>query len=385
MASIGWFCHARPNLLRYFSSQPFPSSIRSWQVSSHGRLCNTRGTISLGTLHPSGYRTAHVFGQMWKVHRVVKITFHGLPQSEEAWQVHHLDGNSANNRLDNLEYVTRSENVLHSYSNPSRRSCGPALSKLVMWRLAGSMSWTTSASITAAAQNLGLKRATVSRHCRNQSDATGFEFRFQDVQDLERPGEGWLPMVEPTSNTEVPGRWVSSLGRVITSRGLASRGHLTKPGYYTTKVRGRAQLVHRLVAWAFLGPPPTVSQTFVNHKDLDKGNNAVENLEWVSCAENMVHALHTRARRPRSDRKPVYSRLIDSNDWTWHPSVLNAATTLGVNTSIVSRCARGLVMKAGSYEFRWADASESRVLEGEEWREVAWLSLQQDREKRRLR
>ena len=387
MVSITWCVPRLASCSRYFNSQPYPSPKGSLQVSSLGRVCNARGTISLGTLHGSGYKRTQIFGQMWAVHRLVKIAFHGLPKTEEAWQVHHVDGDPANNCLDNLEYVTRTENMLRSYCNPLRRNSGPALSKVVMWRVAGSMSWTTSESITAAAQQLGIPASTVSRCCRNESNAKGYELRFQHAEDLADLEEDWLPMVDPMSNTQVPGKLVSSLGRVISRHGLVSRGYLTKQGYYTTRVHDRNQFVHRLVALAFLGPPPTVSQTFVNHKDLDKGNNAVDNLEWVSTAENNVHAnaFLAEARRPRHDRKPIYSRLIDSkNDWTWHPSVNDAASTLSLDSGCVSRCARGFAKKTGSYEFRWADALESSDIPGEEWREVDWLLLQQDREKRGL-
>ena len=53
--------------------------------------------------------------------------------------------------------------------------------------------------------------------------------------------------------------------------------------------------VHRLVAQAFLGDYPGL---VVNHKDHDRYNNCVENLEWVTQAENLAHAraagrLHT--------------------------------------------------------------------------------------------
>ena len=51
-------------------------------------------------------------------------------------------------------------------------------------------------------------------------------------------------------------------------------------------------LVHRLVMRAFVGAPPE-GRAQVNHKDGDKANNAIGNLEYVSGAENIRHCIHT--------------------------------------------------------------------------------------------
>lgn len=50
--------------------------------------------------------------------------------------------------------------------------------------------------------------------------------------------------------------------------------------------------IHRLVAFAFLGPPPT-SAHVVNHIDGNKTNNVPANLEWVSQGANISHAYST--------------------------------------------------------------------------------------------
>ena len=48
-------------------------------------------------------------------------------------------------------------------------------------------------------------------------------------------------------------------------------------------------LMHRLVAETFIGPAPFEGAT-VNHKDYDKANNVVENLEWISHADNVRYS-----------------------------------------------------------------------------------------------
>lgn len=53
--------------------------------------------------------------------------------------------------------------------------------------------------------------------------------------------------------------------------------------------------INRLVAQAFIPNPMNLPE--VNHKDGNKANNHVSNLEWVTRRENLLHAISTGLRR----------------------------------------------------------------------------------------
>ena len=54
-------------------------------------------------------------------------------------------------------------------------------------------------------------------------------------------------------------------------------------------------LAHRVVAEAFLGKPGKAADC-VNHKNLNRTDNRIENLEWVTQSENVKHAYESGAR-----------------------------------------------------------------------------------------
>ena len=391
----GWrtFCHefrcGFSLALRNFSSWPSPSSSKGWQVSSYGRCCSSVGIISDGYLHPTGYRLVKICGQNWLVHRVAMLAFKGPPPNEQAWQVHHKDGDRANNRLDNLEYVTRSQNMLHSYACPTRRSNGPALSKPVIWRRLGTQNWTFCASGTQAGEQLGLTKSMVSKICNGKASNQEFEIQFQEATLSTLTGEEWRPMLDPASGDQVYRRMVSSFGRVTSTTGSVSKGRLQKSGYYCTSITctpvpTRVVPVHRLVAFSFLGPPPCVGSTHVNHKDLDKGNNSADNLEWVSPAENVSHFHENRSVNRRNGQKPVLSRAHGSTDeWNLHCSISSAARVASAHKFDVWKCCNGRLLQTKGHEFKYADIDEAKSLPGEEWRKVDIKVLRDDRTAKR--
>ena len=379
---VGWLCGT---FRVAFGSACHFSTTESWFVSSLGRLRDSRGKLTCGHLRPDGYRRVNISSNFFLVHRVVAFSFLGPPADASAWQVHHRDADRANNRLDNLAYVTHAENVQSSYrTNASRGKAGASTSIPVMWRnFVASNVWNTFPSIRAAARELRVSPHTISKSCRQGVQVGNHEVKFGTPRQPDLlPGEEWLPMKCPQTGHVLAGREVSSLGRIKGSTGLVTWGHKDPLGYFSHHVSskiGKAR-VHRLVAYAFLGPPPSLEQCQVNHKDLDPSNNRVENLEYVTPSENMQH-FHANKTLPSSNpsRKPVLGRQCGSAEWVSYPSMDSAAQRLGLHSGEVSRCARGLQKHAKFYEFRLAEPTEESLLPGEEWRPVDLEGLLQEK------
>lgn len=88
----------------------------TYEVSDLGRVKGPRGIRKL-VKHSEGYRQVGIWrdGKVitYLVHRLVMEAFVG-PSSQE---INHKDGDKTNNRLSNLEYCSRVENVHHAVSN----------------------------------------------------------------------------------------------------------------------------------------------------------------------------------------------------------------------------------------------------------------------------
>jgi len=88
------------------------------------------------------------------------------------------------------------------------------------------------------------------------------------------------------------------------------------------------RLVHRLVALAFLAAPLFKKDLFINHKDGDKCNFVLSNIEWCTYKENNEHAFRSGL---RSDNIPIIAINIDTHEKKYFYSIQDAARTLNMH------------------------------------------------------
>jgi len=151
---------------------------------------------------------------------------------------------------------------------------------------------------------------------------------------------------------------VSNLGKVRTIKnGEAEMSQQeNRNGYMTVHLRNkgveRRAMVHRLVAEAFISNPDELRD--VNHKNGDKSDNRVENLEWVTHLDNMTHSFRELGKNVRHIvQLSLDGVLIDR----WN-SITEAAEATGICRTDIGACCRGERTMAGAFEWKYEEDYE---------------------------
>lgn len=158
---------------------------------------------------------------------------------------------------------------------------------------------------------------------------------------------------------------VSDFGRVRSLRGKTPRVlrvNKTSNGYIHVGLVGRGGAknrrrwlsVHRLVAEAFIGECPEGRE--VNHKDENKANNCVSNLEYVTRSENINYGT-AKCRRAHKLMKPVV-RIGSDGSLKVYRCIGDAAKEMGCSSTGVQLAALGINKTCKGYFWKYARNKE---------------------------
>lgn len=139
---------------------------------------------------------------------------------------------------------------------------------------------------------------------------------------------------------------VKSLANDKTKKEKILKSGKNKDGYLLINLWKNGKVknyrVHRLVAQAFLPNPNNLSE--VNHKDENKTNNNVNNLEWCDRQYNAEY----------SQNKQVQQFSLDGTLLATFPSTIEVQRELGFNQGYISLCCNGRRKTAYKYKWKYA-------------------------------
>ena len=170
------------------------------------------------------------------------------------------------------------------------------------------------------------------------------------MEEIWKPIPGFQGRYEASSLgrlRSVPGRKSGS----ILSQSSDGHGYLKVTVYERIGCR-KSVYVHRLIALAFLPNPQCLP--CVNHKDEDKMNNCVSNLEWCTQEYNINYGNRTQKVQEKT-WKPVGKYDKEGNLLATYPSVYAAAEANGVYWRFLKKVAQGQPhhLTAKGYVYRY--------------------------------
>ena len=171
----------------------------------------------------------------------------------------------------------------------------------------------------------------------------------------------------------VPGIEVSTFGRVRTLDRVVSSENMTRfqkgrilkqnesnSGYLLVNIpingKQATKIVHRLVAKTFIPNPDNLPQ--VNHKDCDRTNNNVSNLEWCDGFYNQQY----REKFGKSRKLPVFAINLSTLKVSRFSYRREASISLGVFQTKISAVIKGKLNQTHGYWFTNADKNADDII-----------------------
>lgn len=144
---------------------------------------------------------------------------------------------------------------------------------------------------------------------------------------------------------------VKSLGNYKSRREKILKPNPDKDGYLHVILckngKGKNKSVQQLVLGAFDSNPNNLTE--VNHKDENKANNRLDNLEWCDPKYNRNYGT-------RNERiaKKLSKQVMCVETGKIYPSAKEASRQTGANRESIRECCRGELKTAGKYHWHYA-------------------------------
>lgn len=346
----------------------------------------------------------------YRVHRLVASAF--IPNPEGKEYVNHKDGNKKNNCVENLEWVTHTENIIHMQEVLKKEK---HKEPVVQATLEGEFI-SRFKSMREACTQTGIDYRSISKVCTGRTrQAKGYlwfyerEFkegvqmrksaRCKKVEQYTKKGKYIRTFDSVQEAADHVGAFVTNIsyacsGKIKSSKGFhwkyakekekkidETEGWVVLPDYphdkispdgriYSKKIKKikkqqtkgkykyvqmtdkdgnkKSMAVHRLIAFAYIPNPD--NYPIINHIDGDPGNNSVENLEWCDHSHNANHAYSTGLNK---SRKAVIQKDKKGRVLAIFDSMEEASKATGALPTSISCVCSGKYKTAKGYKWEY--------------------------------
>jgi len=250
-----------------------------YKITKDGRVWSNKSNKFLSTRICNGYEYVKIMKDL-AIHRIMAQTF--IPNPENKPNVNHIDNNRTNNKLENLEWVTQKENCgAHGKEISHPR-------KVIQKDLNGKIIKTHD-SLKEAGDAIGFSPSAISKAVlKINNTAGGFIWDYDGIHteelDLSKgkiiyDNNKYLIFSDGTVYNIIRKAKVKPIKNASGYCYVTISNNESKKNHY----------VHRIVADHFI-KNENKDKSQVNHKNKIRNDNRLENLEWVTPSENMLHA-----------------------------------------------------------------------------------------------
>ena len=263
----------------------------TYDVSTCGKIRNNKTQRVLIPCMRNGYLSVSFSSGNKKktvnIHVIVAQTFLNKPDDTIRYVVNHINENKQDNNIDNLEYVTYAQNIKHS-STPSR---------------------------------------TFNNKDYNLSE-------FTDIPNYNKY------MISKTGDI-----YSKQIKRLLVHSRIPS-------GYLKIKLKSDNSTyndiyIHVLIAITYLQYTPTTRNIVINHKDGNKQNNVLDNLEIITQQQNAIHS--TQINNHKIFRRSVY--YMKDNNVIEYISAKEASIDTNIDHSSIIKSCKSQTKLAGNIKW----------------------------------